>query len=196
MVSLLCTLAFSFSIQLFFFVYYLEISSRQSLKTPCSSLEFFPFPLCTTTKKVSRFRAVCETPLNGNFQFYQHSPGNVTENREINFEFTKISMQAVSYLPDKIALNADTLSRVRTMTALLAGVVAGVLGITGVMGFVWYLLHAVVVSFTVHLIGCAGHAEKFFPSGKKHLLSFGELMSGLLSYVLMWTIVYDSIYIF
>lgn len=105
-------------------------------------------------------------------------------------------MQAVAYLPDKIALNADTLSRVRTVTALLAGVVAGVLGITGLMGFVWYVLHAVITSFIVSTMTCGGRPEKFFASGMKHLLSFGELMSGLLTYVLMWTIVYDSIYIF
>lgn len=100
------------------------------------------------------------------------------------------------FLPDKVALNADGLYRMRTMTSLLAGIAAGVLGLTGTVGFLFFFLHAALVSAAVEKFACKGNSSAFFASGRQHLMSFSELATGLLTYILVWTLAYDTIYIF
>jgi hypothetical protein len=99
-------------------------------------------------------------------------------------------------LGDKVALNAAAVTRIRTATSLLAGVAAGVLGITGWFGFVFFALHAVATSLAVGKLSCQGAPQAYFVQGSKELFSISSLSSGMLTYILLWTIVYDSLYIF
>ena len=99
-------------------------------------------------------------------------------------------------LQDKVALNASSVLRVRTTTSLVAGVAAGVLGITGWFGAVFFLLHAIVTSLAIHRFSCQGSPQAYFVAGAKELTSINSLLTGVLTYILIWTIVYDSIYIF
>jgi ER membrane protein complex subunit 6 len=100
------------------------------------------------------------------------------------------------FLPDKVQQNGETVYRVRTLTSLLAGVAAGVLGITGVYGLLFFIAHAVLTAFALQRFSCNGNADVYFPAGQKQLYSFSELTTGALTYILVWTLVYDSIYIF
>jgi ER membrane protein complex subunit 6 len=102
----------------------------------------------------------------------------------------------VVFLNDKVQQNNEVVYRVRTMTSLLAGVAAGILGITGMYGFLFFLAHAVLTALAMDRFACKGNAAAYFPSGKKQLLSMSELATGVLTYILVWTLVYDSIYIF
>ena len=129
--------------------------------------------------------------------------------------------------------NAQTLGFTRTSTSVLAGCVAGVLGLTGFYGFLFYFLSillaaavwlyrldfdAKVASHTAHtavpvtvddtaLIArltviacgmrhccCVRVCQPYF-SHWHHLVSDG-LMSGLMTYVLFWTLMYDIVYIY
>lgn len=100
------------------------------------------------------------------------------------------------FLPDKVQQNSETVYRVRTLTSLLAGIAAGVLGITGVYGLLFFIAHAALTAAALERFSCKGKADAYFPAGKKQLFSFSELTTGALTYILVWTLVYDSIYIF
>lgn len=100
------------------------------------------------------------------------------------------------FLGDKVQQNGETVYRVRTLTSLLAGVAAGILGITGVYGFLFFIAHAVLTALALDRFSCKGNAGSYFPAGKRQLLGVSELTTGMLTYILVWTLVYDSIYIF
>jgi hypothetical protein len=99
-------------------------------------------------------------------------------------------------LGDKVALNAGVLLRIRTATSLVAGVAAGILGVTGWFGAVFYLLHAIATSLAVGKLTCQGSPQAYFVHGAKELTSISSLSTGILTYILVWTVVYDSLYIF
>lgn len=101
------------------------------------------------------------------------------------------------FMNDKVAINNDTVYRIRTMTSLVAGVAAGILGVTGLYGVIFFVVHALVVAKLIQMILCTGkNATPYFSQGAKQLFSFSELSTGMLTYILVWTLVYDSIYIF
>lgn len=113
------------------------------------------------------------------------------------------------YALDKVAYNHDVLGRARTFASLLAGAVAGVLGLTGVAGFAFFILCNVATSAAVAHLCCnkallsasalaAGGdiTGQFFMGRRAELFSFSALTSGVLTFVLVWMIVYDGIYVF
>ena len=126
--------------------------------------------------------------------------------------------------------NAQTLAFTRTSTSVLAGCVAGVLGLTGLYGFLFYLLSILLsaalwyyrlhfdvkvataptrtapphrtasiaagaprkcLMWTFAALCCA---QPYFPHWH-HLASDG-LMSGLMTYILFWTLLHDIVYIY
>ena len=133
---------------------------------------------------------VGENHVNVCFQIVRF-PLVLTEDEEPN-----MATLPVLVLQDKVALNAGVVLRVRTTTSLVAGVAAGVLGITGWFGAVFFLLHAIATSLAMNHFSCAGSPQAYFVGGAKELTSISNLLTGVLTYILIWTIVYDSIYIF
>ncbi|EFJ28208.1 hypothetical protein SELMODRAFT_231680 [Selaginella moellendorffii] len=101
---------------------------------------------------------------------------------------------------DSLALSAENVQHnlriayyCRTFLSIVAGAIAGVLGLTGVYGFLCY--------FLVMLCASAGLAAKtrfntsaFFDSW--HRVAFDGFLQGLMSFVLFWTLVYDIVHIF
>ncbi|KAK7303656.1 hypothetical protein RJT34_14568 [Clitoria ternatea] len=81
----------------------------------------------------------------------------------------------------------------RTFLSIIGGVVAGILGFTGLKGFVFYLLLMAVTS-----LGLAAKARfsihTYFDSWNRVLLD--GFLSGLMSFVLFWTFAYDIVHIF
>ncbi|CAG9580441.1 conserved hypothetical protein [Leishmania major strain Friedlin] len=92
--------------------------------------------------------------------------------------------------------NYESVFQVRTMGSLLAGIAAGVLGLTNFRGLFFFIGCAVVTSFAIMAFGCGGNAHKCFPKGTSELFSVQQLLSGAMTYILVWTVAYDAIYIF
>ncbi|GET91645.1 hypothetical protein, conserved [Leishmania tarentolae] len=92
--------------------------------------------------------------------------------------------------------NYESVHQVRTMGSLLAGIAAGVLGLTNFRGLFFFIACAVVTSFAIVALGCGGNAHKCFPKGASELFSVQQLLSGAMTYILVWTVAYDAIYIF
>jgi hypothetical protein len=94
-----------------------------------------------------------------------------------------------------VALNGQILSRLRTFTSLVAGVVAGVLGLTGLFGAVFYAVIVVLSGTLYTVVACRGKPLEYFAHGEQGRF-MGNLTSGILTFILAWTIAYDSIYVF
>lgn len=81
----------------------------------------------------------------------------------------------------------------RTFLSIIGGVIAGVLGFTGLSGFIFYVLVMAVTS-----AGLAAKAKfsvhSYFDSWNKVLLD--GFLGGLMSFVLFWTFAYDIVHIF
>ncbi|KAL1320755.1 hypothetical protein HN51_065458 [Arachis hypogaea] len=81
----------------------------------------------------------------------------------------------------------------RTFLSIIGGVVAGILGFTGLKGFVFYLLLMAVTS--VGLVAKAKFSiQTYFDSWNRVLLD--GFLGGLMSFVLFWTFAYDIVHIF
>ena len=81
----------------------------------------------------------------------------------------------------------------RTFLSIIGGVVAGILGFTGLKGFVFYLLLMALTS-----LGLVAKAKfsthTYFDSWNRVLLD--GFQGGLMSFVLFWTFAYDIVHIF
>ncbi|KAK7198411.1 Rab5-interacting protein (Rab5ip) [Novymonas esmeraldas] len=95
-----------------------------------------------------------------------------------------------------VGKNYEAVFQIRTMGSLLAGVAAGVLGLTNFWGLFFFVVSAAVTSFAIVAFGCGGNAHKCFPKGTSELFSVQQLLSGAMTYILVWTVAYDAIYIF
>eukprot|EP00760_Papus_ankaliazontas_P028810 PhM_4_TR3998/c0_g1_i1/m.86752 len=94
---------------------------------------------------------------------------------------------------DKIGANKAHISRVITFGAICGGAVAGILGLEGLAGFVFYLFMytLIVAALFARLVQPTAYLRSVAEMG-----DLGCVVDGLLTYILVWTITYDSIYIF
>ena len=94
----------------------------------------------------------------------------------------------------QVVHNAQTLAFSRTSVSILAGCIAGVFGLTGVWGFAFYLL-SVLLTAAVWWQRLGGQAKPYF-AGSWRAVAMDGLSSGLMSYVMFWTLLYDVVYIY
>lgn len=92
--------------------------------------------------------------------------------------------------------NYEAISQVRTLGAVLAGLAAGIMGLTGLIGALFFLASAAAISFFIVSLGCGSDAARYFPRGSKEMFGIEQLLSGGMTYILIWTVAYDAIYIF
>ena|SRR3989338_10951259 len=97
---------------------------------------------------------------------------------------------------DKVAHNDNVVYKCKTFISIVFGIVAGIFGLTGLTGFLFYILVSLVISSV--LIGLAlpkpFSNEGVFTSWSNIVM--GGFTQGLLTYILFWTISYDIVYIF
>ncbi|CAH9104277.1 unnamed protein product [Cuscuta europaea] len=107
------------------------------------------------------------------------------------------SSNGIDELPTFNAENMQTNMKIiyysRTFMAIIGGVIAGILGLTSLMGFIFYFLIMGIVS--VGLIAKAKFSVfAYFDSWNRIILD--GFLGGLLSFVLFWTLAYDIVHIF
>eukprot|EP01119_Soliformovum_irregulare_P019177 TRINITY_DN601_c0_g1_i1.p1 TRINITY_DN601_c0_g1~~TRINITY_DN601_c0_g1_i1.p1 ORF type:complete len:121 (-),score=20.22 TRINITY_DN601_c0_g1_i1:74-406(-) len=95
--------------------------------------------------------------------------------------------------PENMKYNEAVAMNIRNGISILGGGVAGVLGLTGVYGFLAYFLTygLIVVLFSLKM---NHNTTKYFPSASG--LFWDGLWQGLLSYILFWTLMYDIVHIY
>ncbi|KAK9672294.1 hypothetical protein RND81_12G090100 [Saponaria officinalis] len=94
---------------------------------------------------------------------------------------------------ENIQSNLKVINYSRTFMSIVAGIMAGILGFNGVMGFVFYTIVMAVTS-----LGLTAKANfsihSYFDSWNRVLLD--GFFGGLMSFVLFWTFAYDIVHIF
>ncbi|MCJ1437072.1 hypothetical protein MMC27_006457 [Xylographa pallens] len=95
-------------------------------------------------------------------------------------------------VPDSVRHNTQVISSIRSLTASLFGIAAGILGLESYPGFLFYLLGTLVVSALVWGVLAKGQPERFFESQISGLWA-RDVFGGLSSFVLTWTLFYGLV---
>ncbi|KNA19864.1 hypothetical protein SOVF_057520 [Spinacia oleracea] len=89
--------------------------------------------------------------------------------------------------------NMKVINYSRTLMSIVGGIIAGILGFTGLTGFIFYFVVMAVTS-----VGLAAKAKfsihSYFEGWNRVLLD--GFLAGLMSFVLFWTFAYDIVHIF
>ncbi|ELK03717.1 ER membrane protein complex subunit 6 [Pteropus alecto] len=89
--------------------------------------------------------------------------------------------------------NAAVLDYCRTSVSALSGATAGILGLTGLYGFIFYLLASILLSLLL-ILKAGRRWNKYFKSRRP--LFTGGLIGGLFTYVLFWTFLYGMVHVY
>ena len=80
-------------------------------------------------------------------------------------------------------------SNIRALTASLFGVAAGTLGLESYPGFAFFFVGTLVVQILVLVLRAGGKQEAYFQNPFSEFW-VGDAFSGLMSFVLTWTLVF------
>ncbi|XP_063241178.1 ER membrane protein complex subunit 6 [Bacillus rossius redtenbacheri] len=101
--------------------------------------------------------------------------------------------EIVAYSEAAVRNNAAVVEYCRTSMAALSGSTAGLLGLTGFLGFGFYVF-AVVELWALLLFKAGSHWKKYFIN-RRTLLTNG-FFGGLFTYVLFWTFIYGMVHVY
>ncbi|KAI4180685.1 MAG: hypothetical protein LQ346_006950 [Caloplaca aetnensis] len=93
---------------------------------------------------------------------------------------------------ESVQHNTQTIATLRSLTASLFGVSAGILGLESYAGFIFYLLGTLFVSLLVYAVLCDRKAGRYFQSPAAELWA-GDVVGGLSSFVMTWTLFYGLV---
>ncbi|MCJ1367777.1 hypothetical protein MMC16_006911 [Acarospora aff. strigata] len=93
---------------------------------------------------------------------------------------------------ESVQHNARTISNIRSLTASLFGIAAGILGFESYTGFLFYLVGTLLVSTLIYFLLAEGRPSRYFQSQVSDLWT-AEVFGGLSSFVLTWTLFYGLV---
>ena len=89
-------------------------------------------------------------------------------------------------------ISEQVVSQIRSLTASLFGIAAGILGLESYPGFLFYLSGTLLVSALIWAVLAQRKPEKFFESQLGGLWG-KDVIGGLSSFVLTWTLFYGLV---
>lgn len=101
----------------------------------------------------------------------------------------------VAYSEQAIRNNFSSVEYCKTFVAALSGSCAGVIGLTGISGFTFYFISALVLWLMV--LGKAGFGDnwkKYFR--QRQILLTDGIFDGLFTYILFWTFLYGMVHVY
>ncbi|XP_041459971.1 ER membrane protein complex subunit 6-like [Lytechinus variegatus] len=113
--------------------------------------------------------------------------------RELHVNSAMMKEQPVIYNELAIRGNMSILDYCRTFMSAISGSAAGILGLTGLYGFIFYFITAFSLSFMLFL-KTGGQWHKYFRM-RRPLLTHG-LFGGLFTYILFWTFLYGMVHVY
>ncbi|KAI8843665.1 transmembrane protein 93 [Chytridium lagenaria] len=96
--------------------------------------------------------------------------------------------------PQAIQYNLRILTYTRSMLAAIAGAAAGILGLQGILGFLFYGVASLLLSGALVLLSAEMTPAKFLPSW--WMVATHEVGGSLFSYVLFWTLVFGLVHVY
>ncbi|CAI8014512.1 ER membrane protein complex subunit 6 [Geodia barretti] len=97
------------------------------------------------------------------------------------------------YNDSAIKRNAAIVDYCRTSGAVIGGATAGVLGLTGLYGFLFYFAYSVFLSVML-AVKAGRNSTKYFQSSSS--VWFNGVLGGLFTYVLLWTFLYGMVHVY
>ncbi|XP_032220756.1 ER membrane protein complex subunit 6 [Nematostella vectensis] len=98
-----------------------------------------------------------------------------------------------AYSPFAIMTNNSIIEFCRTSLAAMAGISAGILGLTGLKGFIFYFAASILMS--IFICWKAGSSwPKYFISWWD--LSTSGIFGGVFTYLLFWTFLYGMVHVY
>ncbi|CAH8536667.1 unnamed protein product [Schistosoma rodhaini] len=99
----------------------------------------------------------------------------------------------ITYSPAAAQHNLALINYCRISIAALSGCTAGILGLTGIMGFMFYFLAHGFLSLL--LLQKAGKLwNKYFI--QRSCLTYGGVFGELTTYILFWTFIYGMVHVY
>eukprot|EP01065_Artemidia_motanka_P007098 TRINITY_DN13495_c0_g1_i1.p1 TRINITY_DN13495_c0_g1~~TRINITY_DN13495_c0_g1_i1.p1 ORF type:complete len:137 (+),score=43.01 TRINITY_DN13495_c0_g1_i1:60-470(+) len=99
------------------------------------------------------------------------------------------------FLQDKVAANGQALYKIRVFVAITAGLLVGVCGLSGLPGFLAYFTLAYASAAYLHFVVLQQKKNEYLlPS--QSVFSVGGILGGLVTFIIMWTLAYDTAYVF
>ena len=89
--------------------------------------------------------------------------------------------------------NTKSLNFSRTSLSVLSGVVAGILGLTSIYGFLFYIITSGLLGLYYLLSEARSDATHFL---NKQQLVTGFVAENLFTYILVWTLVYGCVHVY
>lgn len=102
----------------------------------------------------------------------------------------------IGYVPEVLRENHRKRESIYVLGFFLSGVTAGILGITGVFGFLVLVLGSLLTGVLILFKGCNGKLNLYFPGTSKQFFRFGQMIGGALTFLLGWTLANNAIYLF
>ncbi|CAD6577871.1 MAG: ER membrane complex subunit 6 [Cyphobasidiales sp. Tagirdzhanova-0007] len=97
--------------------------------------------------------------------------------------------------PENLAHNERTLHYIRSTIASISGAVAGILGLTSYLGFLFYLLTSIWAACVLAICNTALKPRMYFKNGVIETATQG-LINNALSYTLFWTLFYGLVHVY
>ncbi|XP_063389533.1 ER membrane protein complex subunit 6 [Cydia fagiglandana] len=104
-----------------------------------------------------------------------------------------IKPEPVAYSEAALRNNGAVIEYCRTSMAALSGSTAGVLGLTSLYGFMFYVL-SVVVLFIMFMVKTGPNWHKYHIS--RQALLTNSFFASLCTYVLFWTFIYGMVHVY
>jgi uncharacterized membrane protein len=89
--------------------------------------------------------------------------------------------------------NSKALNFARTSLSVLAGGVAGILGLTALYGFLFYFLVSAALGL-YYFVGLSRSHEVHFLAKQQPMTAF--VVENLFTYILVWTLVYGCVHVY
>ena len=107
--------------------------------------------------------------------------------QEADVDFSEV------FAMERIGFNGRILNFCRVFVAIISGCAAGIMGITGIPGFLAFFLSTFLLSVGLYLkVSC--EPKPFFK--KPEDIWTEGIMQALMSYILFWTLFYDIVHIY
>ena len=103
------------------------------------------------------------------------------------------SLDGLVLSEQSIRYNDYLLEYCQTSMSALSGSAAGILGLTGLYGFLFYFVCSLLLS-TVILVCLGNDSKKYFLS--KQTIITGTLWSGIQTYLLFWTFLFGMVHVY
>mmetsp|Transcript_26784 Transcript_26784/g.36996 ORF Transcript_26784/g.36996 Transcript_26784/m.36996 type:complete len:121 (-) Transcript_26784:102-464(-) len=94
---------------------------------------------------------------------------------------------------DNVQKNLKMVHFCRTLFSIIAGLVAGIMGLTNIAGFVCYFFMMGMTSLSLVLRTNCQPSAYFITTSK---VTYDGIGSGLMTFVLFWTLFYDIVHIY